>query len=104
MMMTTYIIFNLSILYGRNVQVRVIIHAKVLKKYKDFWWFILGYPWYPALIFDADLSQDEPILHGDEELPQPSFDIIEIGNKLNRNQDDTERYNLVLFFDARRTW
>ena len=67
-------------------------------------WFILGYPWYPALIFDADLSQDEPILHGDEELPQPSYDIIEIGNKLNRNQEGAERYNLVLFFDARRTW
>ena len=46
------------------------------------------------------LGADEPLLHGDEELPQPSFKIIELGNRLNVNGD----YNLVLFFDARRTW
>ena len=63
---------------------------------------ILGYPWYPALIYDAD-AEDEPILHGDEELPQPSYDTIEFGNELNRNQKGGISYNLVLFFDARRT-
>ena len=49
------------------------------------------------------LGADEPLLHGDEELPQPSFKIIELGNKLKRDGTDSE-YNLVLFFDARRTW
>ena len=63
---------------------------------------IAGYPWYPALIFNPELGQEEPLLHGDEELPQPNADIIGLGEKLNGKKE--ECFNLVLFFDARRTW
>ena len=62
-----------------------------------------GYPWYPALIMNPELATQEPLLHGDEELPQPAPDIIELGNKMNSNLD-SEIHHLVLFFDQRRTW
>jgi hypothetical protein len=54
------------------------------------------------LIFNPELGADEPLLHGDEELPQPTPDIINIGENLNQSQP--RAFNLVLFFDARRTW
>jgi len=54
------------------------------------------------LIFNPELGQEEPLLHGDEELPQPNADIIGLGEKLNGKKE--ECFNLVLFFDARRTW
>ena len=63
---------------------------------------VSGYPWYPALIFNPELGQEEPLLHGDEELPQPTPDIISLGENLNKNPEN--EHNLVLFFDARRTW
>ena len=54
------------------------------------------------MIFNPELGADEPLLHGDEELPQPTPDIINIGENLNQSQP--RAFNLVLFFDARRTW
>merc|ERR1712062_888690 len=65
------------------------------------WAKCTGYPWYPALIINPELATQEPLLHGDEELPQPGPDIIEMGKKIN---DDGEIHHLVLFFDQRRTW
>ena len=63
---------------------------------------ISGYPWYPALIFNHELGQEEPLFHGDEELPRPNTDIIGLGEKLNGKKEQC--FNLVLLFDARRTW
>ena len=62
-----------------------------------------GYPWYPALIMNPELATQEPLLHGDEELPQPAPDVIEMGNRYNCKEDG-EVHHLVLFFDQRRTW
>ena len=62
-----------------------------------------GYPWYPALIMNPELATQEPLLHGDEELPQPNDDVIQMGNQYN-DIADGEVHHLVLFFDQRRTW
>merc|ERR1712037_959281 len=61
-----------------------------------------GYPWYPARIINPELTTGEPLLLGDEEIPQPSVDIIKAGNRLNLEGDS--QHHLVLFFDQKRTW
>ena len=61
-----------------------------------------GYPWYPARIINPELTTGEPLLLGDEEIPQPSVDIIKAGNKL--NLEGESQHHLVLFFDQKRTW
>ena len=54
------------------------------------------------MIFNPELDHEEPLIHGHEELSRPSADIIGLGEKLNGKKEDC--FNLVQFFDARRTW
>ena len=52
---------------------------------------------------NPELATQEPLFHGDEELPQPAQSVIDKGKLLNCKEDG-EFHHLVLFFDQRRTW
>ena len=63
-----------------------------------------GYPWYPALVMNPELciGLEEPLVYGDEELPTPTQEVIDDGQRKNEESDD--EHHLVPFFDSKRTW
>lgn len=65
-----------------------------LEPLKLVWAKCRGYPWYPALIIDPNISKD--FLHNGVPLPCPPTEVL----SLRKNQNEF----LVLFFDVKRTW
>ncbi|CAG9862101.1 unnamed protein product [Phyllotreta striolata] len=69
---------------------------KELKPMQLVWAKCRGYPWYPALIIDADIPKG--YVYKSVPIPSPPQEVLDLA------KNHTEDVYLVLFFDAKRTW
>uniref|UniRef100_UPI00358FE996 bromodomain-containing protein 1 isoform X2 n=1 Tax=Myxine glutinosa TaxID=7769 RepID=UPI00358FE996 len=60
-----------------------------------------GYPSYPALIIDPQVSQ-EGFFHNGVPIPVPPLEVLRLGERM--HAEAGQHLYLVLFFDNKRTW
>ncbi|XP_074034602.1 bromodomain-containing protein 140 [Leptinotarsa decemlineata] len=73
-----------------------LIAEKELKPLQLVWAKCRGYPWYPALIIDPQISKG--YVYKNVPIPSPPQEVLDL------SKNYTEQVFLVLFFDAKRTW